>query len=333
MVRFLLALLVAGGTISCTLGPDPRPSDRVTVASWNVQNLFDEVDDGTEYPEFDPERGWTRGQFWARCQSLARVVRTLAPTPDVFVFQELEGLHSLDVFLDRFLPDLGYRHRFLAPDSLVGVKIAIVSRFPFARTALHYPATTSAEILRPLVEVEVDLGGRPLVVIGNHWKSRIPTPAATEGHRRDAAALLARRIQVLEDRPDRPWILALGDFNTSLELSRSRPDRALVPALSATANDLGLPVFAHRDDVSSVVPRAVWDPWETVSIPPGSYVYQGDWDRLDHAFVAVSSLRLSDWVFDSFQVVAYAETPQPWSVRTPQGISDHFPLVVSLRRR
>ena len=32
-------------------------NDTWTVMSWNVQNLFDAVDDGNEYSEFDPSFG------------------------------------------------------------------------------------------------------------------------------------------------------------------------------------------------------------------------------------------------------------------------------------
>jgi endonuclease/exonuclease/phosphatase family metal-dependent hydrolase len=305
----------------------------VIVASWNVENLFDEVDDGGEYPEFTPAQGWTRAKFWARCDALARVIHSLADgAADILVLEELEGQHTLEVLNGRFLGGLGYRHTFLAPDSVPGVKTAVLSRFPFVRTGLHYPAEGS-EPLRPLVEVEVDLGSRSLVVIGNHWKSRIPSPAATEGLRLAAARVLARRITSLEARADRPFIVALGDFNTSLELSRSHADRALVPGGTFDGTSPGLVVFDGRNAAqASRWPGAVWDPWETVTSPPGSYLYQGDWDKLDHAFVAATSLRLTDWRVGGFQVFAFAPAPLAFGVRTPQGVSDHFPVVLTLVR-
>ena len=330
----LAALVFSGVFLSCSLIPDPRPAEKVVIANWNVENLFDEVDDGGEYPEFDPGRGWTRAQFWARCTSLARVIRTLAAGgPDVLVLEEVEGAHALEVFRTRFLLDLGYRHWFLAPDSEPGVKTSILSRFPFTRTGLHYPSD-GEETLRPLVEVEIDLGGRSLVVLGNHWKSRIPTPGATEGLRRRSALVLARRIAALEARADRPFVVALGDFNTSLELSRNRSDRALIPGGAFEGSEPGLVVFSSRTAASrSRWPGAVWDPWETVTDPPGTYLYQGDWNKLDHAFLAVTSLCLSDWAFDGFRVVAFAPTPQAYGPRTPGGVSDHFPVVLTLVRR
>lgn len=346
VVRFFLSVLAfcaalgsCAAQVSCALVPDPRPAERISVAAWNVQNLFDEVDDGGEYPEFDPERGWTRGQFWTRCGALAQVVRTLAEGgPDVLVLEEVEGAHALEVLASRFLADQRYAHSFLAPAAVPGVKTAFLSRFPFLRTGLHYPSDPGAgpgeASLRPLVEVEIDLGGRSLVLIGNHWKSRIPSPAATEGQRRESAKVLARRIGALEALSPAPFIVALGDFNTSLELSRNRPDRSLIPGGAYDGTASGLVVFEGREAaLLTRWPGAVWDPWDTVVSPPGSYVYQGDWNRLDHAFVAASSLRLTDWRFENFRAAAFAAEPLAYGPRTPQGISDHFPVVLTLVRR
>jgi len=332
-IRFevVLALLVAS---SCSMLPDPRPSSRLVLATWNVDNLFDEVRDGDEYPEFDPAKGWTRAQFWGRCDALSKVIRTLGP-PDILVLEEVEGAHTLEVLNSRFLADLGYRHHFLAPSSVPGVKSAVLSRYPLVRTGLLFPPSPDAsDVLRPVVEAEFDLGGRALVVLANHWKSRIPLPQTTEKLRRESARVLGRRIAALEARDDRPFVVALGDFNTSLELSRSWPDKALVSGGTAQSGSDGLVVFPGRSSAAQTrLPGAVWDPWETVADPPGSYFYQGDWNRLDHAFVAASSLRLGDWVFASFRVVDYAPRPVAYGPQNPSGVSDHFPLVLTLERR
>jgi len=330
----LLLFSTAASFFSCSLLPDPRPAGRLVLATWNVENLFDEVRDGDEYTEFDPAKGWTRAQFWSRCESLARVIRTLG-SPDILVLQEVEGAHALEVLNGRFLGDLGYAHTYLAPPSVPGVKTVFLSRFPLVRTALLFPSSEdAAEPLRPVVEAEFDLGGRALVVLGNHWKSRIPSPSATERLRREAARVVARRVAALESRPDVPFVVAVGDFNTSLELSRVWSDRALVSGGAAEESTDALVVFPGREAAQKTrLPGALWDPWETVSDPPGSYYYRGDWNRLDHAFVAASSLRLADWAFSSFRAVAFAPHPEAYGPRTPKGVSDHFPLVLTLERR
>lgn len=335
---WVAAFVFCTALVSCALVPDLRPTDKVVIASWNVQNLFDEVDDGGEYPEFDPSQGWSRAQFWSRCDSLSQVIRTFGGSgADVLVLQEVENGHTAEVLNSRFLAGLAYRYSFLAPDDVPGVKTVVLSRYPFVRTGLHHPSVDGSqgwETLRPLVEVEIDLGNRSLIVIGNHWKSRIPTPAATEGLRRASAQLLSQRIAGLEKREDLPLILAVGDFNTSLELSRGRPDRALLSGTTFDGATSGLVVFSNREAAAGTrLAGAVWDPWDLVDQPAGSYLYQGDWNRLDHAFVASTSLRLAGWTVGHFEVVAFSPTPLAYGARTPRGVSDHFPVVLTLIRR
>ncbi len=325
MFRMLSIPALVLTLVSCSLLPDPRPADRLTLAAWNVENLFDEVRDGGDTPNSTRRKagpGPSSGAGAKPCQGDPQ------PRPPRHSGDgEVEGAHALDVLNTRFLGDQGYTHTFLAPPEVPGIKTVIVSRFPAVRTGLLFPGSDgAAEPLRPVVEAEFDLGGRSLVVLANHWKSRIPTPSATEKWRREAARAVSARIRELETRPDRPFIAAVGDFNTSLELSRGLADRALVPGGAADETTDGLVVFAGREAAGrSLLPGAVWDPWETVSDPPGSYFYQGDWDRLDHAFVAVSSLKLADWTFRSFLVAAYASQPLPYGPRTPTGCRTIFP--------
>jgi hypothetical protein len=139
---------------------------------------------------------------------------------------------------------------------------------------------------------------------------------------------------VLDDRPDHPFVVAAGDFNTSWELSRSWEDRALVSGGAAPEGETALVVFPGRTTAQGTFrPGAVWDPWETVQDPAGSYFYQGTWDRLDHMFVSTASLRCPDWRVRAFTVRAFAPKPTAYGPRSPDGVSDHFPLVLTLERR
>jgi len=320
---------------SCSLLPAPRPGAAVTIASWNVENLFDGVDDGTEYPEFDPEKGWTEAQFWNRCETLSRIIRSLVPGgPDVLALEEIENANVTDVLSQRFLPDLGYRWRVTAPSSVIGIRTVILSRFPFVRTGLLFPQSDETGLtLRPIIEAEISLGNRNLVILANHWKSRIPTPAATERYRQAASRMLASRIGDLDVRDDRPFVVAVGDFNTSLTLSQRLEHRSMVSFTSTIPSEGALRIFGHAEDAQKAsLPGTVWDPWSEVTTPPGSYWYHDQWDRLDHEFLSGPSLSLRDWHFGQFDVHAFAAQPVPFGVQAPKGISDHFPLVLTLVR-
>jgi len=52
----------------------------LTLMSYNVENLFDDVHNGSEYREFDPGRGtWNAEFFKVRIKSIAEVVRKAVP--------------------------------------------------------------------------------------------------------------------------------------------------------------------------------------------------------------------------------------------------------------
>ena len=52
----------------------------LTLMSYNVQNLFDDVDNGSEFREFNPSRGgWNSEMFHLRVGTIAEVVRAAVP--------------------------------------------------------------------------------------------------------------------------------------------------------------------------------------------------------------------------------------------------------------
>ena len=73
----------------------------LTIMSYNVENLFDDVRDGTEYREFDPGRGaWNTESFQLRIKALSEVVRKAVPGgPDILLLQEVENENALQVLL------------------------------------------------------------------------------------------------------------------------------------------------------------------------------------------------------------------------------------------
>ena len=58
----------------------PAGARDLTVLTYNVENLFDDVHDGSEFPEFDPARGtWNSDLFHMRVETIAEVVRKAVP--------------------------------------------------------------------------------------------------------------------------------------------------------------------------------------------------------------------------------------------------------------
>lgn len=326
-VAFFILLVLWGPSCVWDAGGGEGPAAGLTVLTWNVQNLFDDVDDGSEYSEFDPGQGWTRRQFLDRLERAAGVLRA-AGLPDLAALQEVENLNTATVLRDRFLADAGYREVVVVPTAGSAVNTALLSKLPLERVSLWEPPPEPGETLRGILEVELVWQGRRLVVLNNHWKSRQPEAAATEPARRKQAAVVRRRVRELEARLDRPGILVVGDFNTDLAgntvLGSVRP--ALVRSQGRGYEDqlvLGPPGEGRVADV-----------WEALTAP-GSYCLRGRWCRLDHIFFAGAIGTEEPWVLDQPRVwtaglVGSDGQPRAWSPREPAGISDHLPLIVRL---
>jgi len=342
-VRALVCALAL--TVWCAISVDG-----VTVMSYNVENLFDDVHNGSEYPEFDPARGkWSSDQFHIRVDSIAEVIRkAVAGGPDVLVLQEIENENALDTLVDRGLAGMGYAWRVFVPKKNVSANVAIVSRLPVARVgSLGVGPWKANSPMRDVIEADILVSGHTLYVFDNHWKARTGGVRATEVSRRESAAVLARRIREILVQDPGADIIAAGDLNESVdEYTRTgkkymtalmpdsfdleRKDAAVSIALSADARGLG----ASGDRLE------LYDPWFEMQEPQrGSYAYQGAWLTYDHMLLSPGMLDASGFTYrgGSFVVVRlpFLLNPDgtPRSATDPRGargFSDHLPLLMTL---
>ncbi len=361
VLLLLLAALPPGGAA-------PRA---VTLITYNVENLFDDVDDGSEYPEFRVERGaWGPELFRRKVERIAEVIRRAVPGgPDVVALQEVENLRALHALRDQGLKGMGYRVAVMAgggaasagagtaagavgpqsdptakaPAGAPATRPALLSRLPVRRTGYHQLAGTAAaggarrapgartsggagEPQRGILEVELEVEGRPLHLFVNHWKSRADGVEETEPARREAARVLAGRVRALLEAD--PWadIVVLGDLNEGVDEIREgalaltdRPERAGWQGTRLVLYD----AWYER-------PRTEW----------GSYVYRGRWQTLDHILLSAGLFDRRGLAYEPGSFRAVREPflldprtgfPSRWSSSgTRKGYSDHLPLCVRL---
>lgn len=324
-------------------------SSGLTVLCWNVENLFDDVDDGTEFPDYDPGRGrWDAERFRLRVDTVAEVIRTAVPGgPDVLVLQEIENERALRALTADALRDLGYAWTAIVAKPNLPANVAVASRAPIARVHTIGISAYGDNEVRDLLEVEIEQDGRLLHVFNNHWKAKSGGARQTEPWRIEAACTLGRRIrEILAEDPSAD-ILAAGDFNENVEewrqANRAYPV-ALVPVDDGPpAGYLACSILLADDPADAGVrgqALALYEPWyEVAASQRGSYHYQGRWETVDHAL-------LSSGLFDdrgyryrtgSFRVVRLPfllnpdGTPKRWSeLSGDRGYSDHLPLLVTL---
>ncbi len=301
---------------------------------WNVENLFDDQDDGrTQAGDREFDR-WFSHDPQALHLKLAHLSDALVKLnggrgPDILAVVEIESVRAAELLRDALNSRLGdpalqYSH-VLMKELSAGRHIApaIITRLPVrgGRTRLHGRR-------QRILEGHIDVEGNDLVVIASHWTSRLTDK---DGRHRDGYGDeihgLFRAMYRSNSAVD---VVVCGDFNDP-------PDApSVVRHLRSTGdvdqvrrdgdNPFLLNLFAGKDPLRSGTHYAVhrWFIFDQILISPGMLDDRG-------------------WTCDpgSAQVVNALYRPgdrlrRPWRFgserdRSPRGYSDHFPVTVELR--
>jgi endonuclease/exonuclease/phosphatase family metal-dependent hydrolase len=322
----------------------------LTIMSYNVENFFDDVHNGTEFKEFDPRLGhWDAESFAVRVQTIAEVLRKAVPGgPDVVLLQEVENENALKTLADAGLHGMGYAYRIMVPKKGLAANVAILSRVPVARVRAHAvgPWKSTAPV-RDVIEVELLQAGSTLYLFDNHWKSKTEGARATEPSRLEAAGVLIRRIAEILAQDPSADILAAGDLNEGVDeygRTRKKYQTALIPETERTPTSFfGRSIYLSDNGrgLGEADGRLVlYDPWfELDASQRGSYSFHGDWLTMDHFLLSAGLLDSSGFSYKrrSFKPVRLPflltneGVPKKWTgLKGERGFSDHLPLLITL---
>lgn len=210
-----------------------RPTGTIRLATYNVENLFDDKDDpALSGPNED--KGETKPL--SQLEGAAAPIKAL--DADVLAVQEIESLEALMWFRDGWLKDLGYTYvASVDAGDARGIEQGVLSRYPIKNvenwpglklSGVHPEKAPDGEPGSPLVlhrsplKVDVILGDESgkhetLTLFVVHHKSGFKSAYWREAE----AAKVIELVKAQETaHPDRP-IAVLGDFN-------AMPDQASV---------------------------------------------------------------------------------------------------------
>jgi endonuclease/exonuclease/phosphatase family metal-dependent hydrolase len=238
--------------------------------------------------------------------------------------------------------------------------VGLLSRFPLSETKSHSVYIDGVIAPRPMLEARVSVEGLPLVLFVCHWKSKLGGEDTTEGTRRASARIILRRMrELLESEPDLP-VIVTGDLNENHDEFYRRSGTAisaLLPDDPRSAELTGL--YGLDKDNSNIAELqkdfiilsknkppetryfpsgvlALYSPWDS-ELQDGSYLYKNAWETIDHFLLSVQLFSGTGWSFENCEVVnspPFANTnghPVSYNPRTGYGMSDHLPLLLTLK--
>ncbi len=335
---FLLFPLVTLQTINANA--QGKQAKVVCVAFYNLENLFDTIDDpNIDDVEFTPQGPgrWDSKKYYTKLSHLAEVISQIGDeyTKNGPVFIGVSEVENRRVVEDLVhtppLGSMGYDVvHFDSPDKR-GIDVALLYQpklFKVTSSKIHPLKMADTNFrTRDILQVDGLLDGELVHVLVNHWPSRSGGEIES-APKRDAAADLCLSVvkAIYKDEPN-ARIIIMGDLNDD------PVDESLMKHMKI------------KTKPENVMAGDLFDPmWQLFRDGVGSLAYQDSWNLFDQIIV---SSALMDKKSDGFRYLkarvfnkkflvqkegAYAGYPfrtYAGGVYT-SGYSDHFPVYLFL---
>lgn len=331
----IILLLLAGLQASCQSTRPLRKTDFHSLVFYNVENLFDTINDPTTNDEeFLPNArvAWNTERYNRKLTNIARVFASIDSTdlPHLIGLAEVENKAVLeDLVRQPQIAAAKYGIIHVSDDDPRGIEVAMLYRSDIFKP-LNYNGIEFQDSLpeRHILYTTL-LNGHSdtLHVFVNHWKSRGGGQEATAPLRMAAAKALRGVVDSLMAVKPRALIVVMGDFNDN------PTDESITKHLKALA-----PEQALRQPAALVNLAA-----EAYSAGQGTLYFDG-WHFFDQMMVSQSL-----WQGKRLRVKSFEVFSRPWMLyndnrgiarpnRTMSGsryfggFSDHLPLVLRLQR-
>jgi predicted extracellular nuclease len=334
-ILFIALAIVSAAIAYYFLSVKTGPDKTIEVVFYNVENLFDTVEDTTILDdEFLPDsaKNWTLERYNKKLVDLAKVLTVISQDglPEVVGVCEVENRQVVE---DLFGTDSLGKGKFRiihedSPDAR-GIDVALAYNSELLSELYHEkirysfsfePETTTRDILY----AKLLSCGDTLHFFVNHWPSRRGGQEASEPKRLKAATVLRTKIDSILLRDQKAKIIAMGDFNdypnnrSMTEVMNCEP--------GANQRLTNLTYNFHENGV-------------------GTYNYKGEWGMLDQFIVSDGLLYSSEGcatsdssaiVFKEDWMLFFPESGEPSPSKTyggPNyygGYSDHLPIRLTL---
>jgi len=294
MKKHIHLILIVLLLCSCS-GCEKEDSPGFTIASWNVQNLFDSISDGTEYSEYKHQNGWSDSAYRARLKATASVLKEGdLGRSDIIVLNEVENQNVVQDLLGQL--DSSFLWYAVASEEGGAISLAVISRIPMKDARTH-----RIEGARPIIETQFEIDRMQVFVFAVHAKSNLGDSDENIELRQLLGQALSELVALkTQENPDALVIIA-GDFNEE-------------PWDGNVVRD-----FTFW--------RCFWEDYERGVI--GSYYYNNRWMCYDNILLSADMIDSWGVVTDGITTTENG-LPNRWDRNTLSGVSDHLPVWVRI---
>jgi endonuclease/exonuclease/phosphatase family metal-dependent hydrolase len=304
------------------------------LATYNVENLFDLNNNGSEYDEYIPntQSNWNKNTYKIKLENISKVIKEL--NADIIALQEVESLQALkDLKLILKKKGLYYPFYKIANKKNTTIKVAVLSKIPFVYT--KEISITSSKKYRNILEIKLNINNNELYLFINHWKSK----SAPESKRIISAKALRNRIKEIGLNKN---IILLGDFNSDYEENKKFiHKRKFNDTNGKTGINNVLRSYKQTTRLSKITPKQYnfYNLWYDTTIDHRwSYIFRGKKEALDNILVSQSLLNKKNIYYKESTINAYKpqyllkkRTLYRWSISRKKpykhkgkGYSDHL---------
>lgn len=344
-MKIKILLFISFFVIVFAIGCKAQNDDTLVVAFWNLENLFDTIDDSSINDEsFLPngEMEWTEDRLDKKMFNLSRVIRMMNDEngPDLLGVCEVENLAVLEEMVKKYLSDLSYKTAYLESPDNRGIDNGLIfksNKFKLLNVQADTVHLSDGWPTRLIFGANLlSNENKKITVFVNHWPSRSGGQIESEPKRIAAAQTLRSAIDRIFQSDSSANIFIIGDFNDEpLNISVLETLKANPIKCDSLISEFE---FNSRGQLFNLA-------YESYEKGEGSFKYKDDWNMLDQIIVSGSIIIGNDinYICNSFEVFKpalivtrsgqYEGAPFPTygGKRYLGGYSDHFPVTAKFR--
>ena len=309
-----------------------------TIAFYNVENLFDTIDDPENGgdDEFLPSavKQWTVERYEHKLNNIAKVIEGM-DFPIIMGLSEVENEKVVEDLTEvAILSDYQYEVVHEQSPDHRGIDVALIyqpSVFELLEWKTYQVDIPDERIAnfttRDILLVKGKIAESIIYVFVNHWPSRSGGAAATESRRTFVAAELRKAIEEVQESDPDAKIIIMGDLN-------DEPTNKSVAEVLQTKTSKNTPIITtDLYNCTSELDKA----------GEGSFNFQGDWQMIDQ-IISSGNLLNSEAPLSILDFQVYKDEEllfnHPSNGLTPDrtyggdtyhgGFSDHLPIYIEV---